>query len=422
MPDDQASAAHHGAADQTTLAAQILDANPVPCFVIDARHRIIHWNKGCEQLLGIPASTVIGTNDQWRPFYASPRPTLADFIVDRQIDELASPLYQGKRLRHSQAIQDAYEAEAFFPDLGAEGRQLFFTAAPIRNVDGDIIGAVETLQDVTAQRQAEAALQASHDHLEREVELRTAELAEANCRLAASLHKAEAANRAKSAFLATISHELKTPLNGIIGIAELIRIDPAAVETAEYAAIIHESGRHLFKHLNDMLSLTEIEAGEAEISITPNSTRELIESVLRSYRPAAEQKGLALEISFAPSTPEVIHSDALRLADSLAPLFDNAVKYTGSGKIKVDVEAEDGDLLLTVTDTGPGIPVALQEIVFEKFRQVGSDAFKHHSGMGLGLALARAQAERLGGTLTLGIPPAHGGARFVLRVPANATR
>ena len=255
------------------MAAEILDANPVPCFVIDTQHRVIHWNKGCEQVLGMAAGDIIGTGDQWRPFYATRRPTLADFIVDERIDEIASTQYQGKGLRHSMVIAGAYEAEAFFPHLGTDGRHLFFTAAPIRNAAGKIIGAVETLQDVTAQRQAEAALRTSHGHLEREVALRTAELAEANRQLAASLAKAEAANRVKSAFLETISHELKTPLNGIIGIAELIRKDPGAAETSEFAAIINESGRHLFKHLSNMLSLTEIEAGEARTSISPNSAR-----------------------------------------------------------------------------------------------------------------------------------------------------
>lgn len=413
------SAINHLDATSLDVSAAILDANPVPCFVIDDQHRVVHWNKACEQVLGVSANSLIGTTEHWRIFYPARRPTLADLIVDRQIDEIANDLYQNNDLRRSLLISGAYEAEAFFAHLGPGGKHLFFTAAPITDETGRIIGAVETLQDVSAQRNAETELQHSHASLEQEIVLRTAELAESNRQLAASLDKVEALNQLKRAFLHTISHELKTPLNGIIGMAELIRMDPSSSETAEYATIIHESGQRLFKHVSEILDLTEMEAGEARPIPGPYSTRELIESVIDRYSLAARNKQIDLSLTFADSTPEIVTTDGLRLGNSLSPLIENAVKYTHQGNVQVAVSADHDMLQIRISDTGPGIPEESRHTVFEKFRQTKSRGFRHDSGLGLGLALARAHARLLGGDLMLEAPNGNEGTCFTLRIPGN---
>ncbi|MCB4358688.1 PAS domain-containing sensor histidine kinase [Quatrionicoccus australiensis] len=394
----------------------ILDTNPVPCFVIDAQHRVIQWNKGCEQLLGISAAEMLGTSNHWQAFYPSRRSTLADLIVDERVEALADELYRDKNLRRSAIIADAYEAEAFFPQMTPEGRHFFFTAAPLRSPDGKIIGAVETLQDVSAQRRAEQALQDSHDRLEQEVALRTAELLESNRQLAISLHRAEEASQLKSAFLEMLTLELKTPLNGIIGIAELIRKDPNAAENIEYAAIIHESGSRLFKLLDDMLNLTEIKAGEAKVIASPSCTRELIESLVRENAPNAEKKGIALNLQFARNSPEIVCNDPRRMTRSLAPLIENAIRFTQEGEVTIDVEREHNEIVICVSDTGPGVPPDARENIFEIFRQ-GQLQQQFQGGLGLGLALARAEAELLGGSLILDPQQGTTGARFILRLP-----
>jgi hypothetical protein len=401
--------------------AEIMDANPVPCFVIDAQHRVIHWNKGCEQVLGISASTMIGTSNQWQAFYSASRATLADLIVDEQIDSFADSLYKNKTLRRSAVIPGAFEAEDFFPQLGDEGRRLFFTAAPVRDASGKIIGAVETLQDVTIQRQAELLLKQSNAQLEQLVAARTAELAETNHQLTLSLHKAEEANRIKSAFLATVSHELKTPLHGIIGIAELIRMEQISDSTLSYAKIIQENGESLFRLIDNMLSLTEIEADEAALSLATYSTREVLESVATDFTRDAEAKGISLRSEHAESIPETILTDAAVLTKVIAALIDNAIKFTDVGGVHFSVSEEASDLVIGVTDTGPGIPAELQAAVFEKFRQLENFETRQHDGLGLGLALAKARAELLGGTLTLENPLDQRGARFVLRIPKQRT-
>ena len=134
--------------------SQIVEGSPVPTFVIDKNHVITHWNKACENLTGIPAHEVIETRKQWSAFYSSKRPVMADLIVDKTRDKGIAKFYGGK-YKKSPVIEGAYEAEGFFPALGVGGKWLFFTAASLKGIGGEIIGAIETLQDITERRQAE---------------------------------------------------------------------------------------------------------------------------------------------------------------------------------------------------------------------------------------------------------------------------
>lgn len=142
--------------------SQLIEASPVAMVVIDAQHRVTHWNRACAALTGVPAAQIIGTNEQWRAFYAEKRPIMADLIVDGAIEGTVDQFYRGK-FSVSKLIEGAYEAEDFFPNFGQGGRWLFFTAAPLRNSSGAMIGAIETLQDVTERHLAEEALRESEE-------------------------------------------------------------------------------------------------------------------------------------------------------------------------------------------------------------------------------------------------------------------
>lgn len=144
--------------------SQLVEGNPVATFVIDASHRVTHWNRACAVLTGVPSNEMIGRSEQWRAFYDSARPILADLVVDGVVEEGVDRYYHGKFSR-SVLIADAYEAEDFFPAFGDGGRWLFFTAAALRNQNGEIVGAIETLQDVTERRKAEAALREKEAYL-----------------------------------------------------------------------------------------------------------------------------------------------------------------------------------------------------------------------------------------------------------------
>ncbi|MDD3259294.1 MAG: ATP-binding protein [Smithellaceae bacterium] len=156
----------------------VVSRSPIPAFVIGKDHRLLYWNKALEQLTKIRAEDVIGTSQQWRAFYARKRPCMADLLVSRAQEKI-SKWYTGKYIR-SKLLDEAYEAIDFFPELGHQGKWLRFTAAIIRNEAGDLIGAIETLEDITRRKKAKEALLKAHRELEERVQERTAELAQAN--------------------------------------------------------------------------------------------------------------------------------------------------------------------------------------------------------------------------------------------------
>lgn len=158
------------------MMRQIIDSAPIASFVIDQHHTVTHWNSACENMTGLKRHEVLGSKRAWRAFYETERPILASLIVDG-VDEATMKALYVEMFRPSSVVAGGYEAETFFPQFGPQGAWVFITAAPLRNAAGDIIGAIETLQDVTERRRSEQAL---HDHraeLERLVLLRTNELA-----------------------------------------------------------------------------------------------------------------------------------------------------------------------------------------------------------------------------------------------------
>jgi PAS domain S-box-containing protein len=156
----------------------IIGSSPIPAFIIGKDHLIIYWNRALEELSGIKAKEVVGTGQQWRAFYKTARPCMADLLVDRFTKKIPQ-WYSGKFIK-SKLITGAYEATDFFPELGKRGRWLRFTAAVIRNSKGSVVGAVETLEDITQAKRAEEALLKAHEELEIKVKERTRSLTKAN--------------------------------------------------------------------------------------------------------------------------------------------------------------------------------------------------------------------------------------------------
>jgi len=168
---------------------QIIENNPVATFVIDAGHRVTHWNAACARLTGVDAYDLLGHSDAWKAFYPQPRPLLADLIVDGCAQPEHERFYSG-RSRPSTQIEQAFEAEDFFPHLGGEGRWLHFTAVPLMDSQGRVVGAIETLLDMTRRRVAEEELRRHRDELEGVVADRTAELLSTHHELEAFLENA----------------------------------------------------------------------------------------------------------------------------------------------------------------------------------------------------------------------------------------
>ena len=150
---------------QGGLKQGLVAASPIPTFAIDTNHRVVCWNRALEQLSGIPAAAVMGTRQHWRAFYAAKRPCMADLLVAEALEGIER-WYSGKFMK-SYLVDEAYEAVDFFPALGDEGRWLRFTAAAVRDDGGALVGAVETLEDITERRNAEAELIESEGTLQK---------------------------------------------------------------------------------------------------------------------------------------------------------------------------------------------------------------------------------------------------------------
>ena len=227
-------------------------------------------------------------------------------------------------------------------------------------------------------------------------------------RLERSRAQAEAASRAKSEFLANMSHELRTPLNGILGYSELLREDLAGTEQATYADAVHRSGTHLLELVNDVLDLNKIEAGHVAVVRAPEDVRAIVAEAVANHQAFAQGKGLTLAVDVAADVPPSIVCDRTKVLRVLNNLLHNAIKFTETGEVRARVYVGAGDVVFAVSDTGPGIPLAMQAAVFEKFVQADSSLARAHEGTGLGLALCRQLAELLGGTITLVSQPGTG--------------
>ena len=161
--------------EREQILSQIIDGSTIPTFVIDQNHRVTHWNRAMERLTGYKAETMIGTRRQWEPFWDSERSSMADVILD-QIPESQMERLYGKSWRRSALIEGAYEAEVFFPKLGENGKWCYFTAAPIKDAEGNLIGAIETLWDTSEQKEAREKLKEYAERLEDMVREATAEI------------------------------------------------------------------------------------------------------------------------------------------------------------------------------------------------------------------------------------------------------
>jgi len=313
-----------------------------------------------------------------------------------------------------------------------------FLSAPVKDRHGAVIGGLifghaqphrftaehETLLAGVA---SQAAIAIANARLYEAAQTEIEERRRAEAALAEARDRAEAANRAKSAFLAKMSHELRTPLNGILGYAQLLNRDSALPDQHRAGVdVIERSGQHLLGLINDVLDLAKIEAGKLEVRPAPFRLPDLLRSVAALARVEADAKGLAFNADLAPTLPATVHADERRLRQVLLNLVSNAVKFTPRGSVTLRAHAdelnEDGEdrrvvLRFEVVDTGIGIAPEQAERVFLPFEQV-ADTGGHSDGTGLGLAISRRLVDLMGGTVGLDSAPSEG-STFTVRLPVR---
>ena len=265
-----------------------------------------------------------------------------------------------------------------------------------RSQDGKALRLIGTHSDITERKQYEAELQQARQ-------------------------AAEAANQAKSDFLANMSHEIRTPMNGVIGMTQLLRFTELTAEQQEYLESIELSANNLLALINDILDLSKIEAGKAELHATDFSLRRSIQDLLATQRSNIAEKGLQVELAIDEQVPDLIYGDQLRCKQILLNLLSNAIKFSERGSITISAalisrQADTVVIRLAVADTGVGIAAEALERIFKPFEQADSSTTRQYGGTGLGLSISCKLAELMGGRIwaesTLGA-----GSTFYLELP-----
>jgi signal transduction histidine kinase len=243
---------------------------------------------------------------------------------------------------------------------------------------------------------------------------------EAEAALVQAKDAAEAADRAKSDFLAMVSHEIRTPIHGVIGFAQILADSPLSPEQREQVEIIKSSGLALEKLIADILDLSKIEAGKIAIESTPFALNRTVENLTAVFQPRAHTAALTLTATVDPDVPAIVNGDETRLRQILTNLVSNALKFTEKGGVKIHVSCMRGEainqretrravrLFLAVSDTGIGISPEKIANLFKPFNQRDATGEHRRSGTGLGLIIAKRLCELMGGSISVESKPGEG--------------
>lgn len=274
--------------------------------------------------------------------------------------------------------------------------------SPVRAPDGEIINFLAIKQDITERKHLDEELDQYRKHLEELVCQKTEALREANESLVLARDAATKAALAKSAFLSNMSHEIRTPMNGIVGMLHILRRSGVNQNQMSYLDKISDSANHLLALINDILDLSKIDAGKLVIEKSPLSVPQIVSNVISIIGELAASKGLKVHSSLV-DLPSSLLGDATRIAQGLLNYASNAVKFTECGEVIIRIShcIPCGDRIFNirfeVQDTGPGIPVEVQQRLFQAFEQADSSTTRVFKGTGLGLAITRQLARLMGG-------------------------
>jgi PAS domain S-box-containing protein len=355
----------------------LVEISPVAVVTMDRDEVVSGWNPAAERLFGYPAKDAVGRTIDSLVIKSSEYADEGEAIVREALEH-------GRAHRLTRRMR----ADGKFVEVEVDLVPLL--------IDGDHQGYYGIYHDVT-------------------------ELQEAR-------RSADAANEAKSAFLATMSHEIRTPMNAIIGMSGLLLGTDLNDEQREYATTVSSSGEALLAIINDILDFSKIEAGKMDLEETAFDVRGCIESAVELVGPSAARKGIEVAYWIEPGTPEVAVGDVSRLRQILLNLLNNAVKFTEQGEVAVTVASAPASSAgklgfeVTVRDTGIGIPPDRIDRLFRSFSQADVSTSRRFGGTGLGLAISRRLAELMNGTVwveSTGVPGE--GSTFHLSIEVGAT-
>jgi PAS domain S-box-containing protein len=382
--------------------AAIIDSAMDAIITIDADQRILVFNSSAEMVFKCTAKEALGSSlERFVPLH-----------LRRRLDEHLKTLKRTSTIRRERgsfgdltglrADGEEFPIEASISQIEANGQQLYTLI----------------LRDITERKQAEEALKQAHDELEMRVQHRTAQLLAANTELEAyiedrrqmemALQQAHDAAlesaRLKSEFVANMSHEIRTPMNGIIGLTEIALQSELSPQQQQYLKLVKVSADSLLTIINDILDFSKIEAGKLEFERIAFYLRETLGDVMKALGSRAQAKGLELICEVAADVPETLIGDPGRLRQVIINLVSNAIKFTERGAVSIRVEkrAQAGgqvQLHVVVADTGIGIPVEKQKVIFDSFVQADGSTARQYGGTGLGLSISSGLVEMMGSKL-----------------------
>jgi len=336
------------------------------------------------------------------------------------------------------------ESQRLAHELQSQSEELQSQQDELRRSNLELENQAQTL------RASEELLQVQQEELQQsnsELEEKAAQLAEQNTAIEVKNTQIELSREAleeraeqlalssryKSEFLANMSHELRTPLNSLLILAKLLADNAThnlTEKQVEFALSIHGAGHDLLRLISDILDLSKVESGKLELAPATLELGALLDDLMARFRPLADQKGLMLSVAIDDSAPATIESDAQRVAQVLTNLLSNAVKFTDSGSVSLEVSAAPPQVVLLseslrrsdrvvafgVSDTGIGIPLDKQMLIFEAFQQADGTTSRRYGGTGLGLSISREIARLLGGEIHVRSTPEEG-STFTLYLP-----
>ncbi|MHB8898460.1 MAG: PAS domain S-box protein [Thermoguttaceae bacterium] len=387
--EEELRESEHRERERAEELTTVLDSTPTPVIIVhDADSTHMTGNRAADELLHVPTGGEISLS---APSERKP----CHYRAFKDGRELTTDELPAQRAARGAQVRD-FEFNLVFADGGV--RHLLGYGTPLRDAEGRPRGAVHVLVDITSLKQAEE-------------ELRQAKVA------------AEAANEAKTRFLANISHELRTPMNAILGMVDLAlpkQVDPTA---ADFLKTARESADHLLVLLNDLLDSAKIESGKLELEAVPFSIRDALAHITRVLDTRATVKGLRFSCRVSPEVPDAIIGDHVRLRQILLNLGGNAVKFTDRGEVEITVSAPSQDsggasLRFVVRDTGIGISPSQRSGLFQRFAQGDPSITRRYGGTGLGLSIASDLVSMMGGQISVESNPEHGCTfQFTIRLP-----
>ncbi|WP_372620607.1 ATP-binding protein, partial [Alteromonas stellipolaris] len=335
------------------------------------------WNMAAERLFRLPSSTILGHH---YGAFASIRPISWDKYLNAEV-----------------ARTGYFQDEILYKQTSGIENCLAVTVSPIWGEQGQYSGVAVVLRDITEERNTQRAIEKNNLELEEKVQSRTKQLAEAR-------DEAQQASQVKSAFISSISHEMRTPLNGIVGSLNLLKRQPLSSKAEQLAAMMDVSCNNLSVLINDILDMSKIEAGKLDLNVQAFNPVQLIETLSSSLAVRAHNKGLEFLVDTTGLKAETLVSDPHRVSQIISNLVNNAVKFTERGHVALTASLKGSDegkvqLHVSITDTGIGIAKEHQSKLFTAFTQADASVATRFGGTGLGLSICKQLSFLLGGDI-----------------------